>query len=210
MSHDFAKNGERAKGNKAKKPASKASKSGKKPVKKKSQQAKKVTAAAAPKRLIPAWLWFLAGVLSTVSVQVFYHLSQVDVSGTTVVEEKDEAGFDQLIEEVSNNQTPEIRFYDELKHRQVEVSGEKVPEREQEDYNYALQAGSFKNKNDAEQLRAEITLLSLSASIESRQNDAGTLWHRVIVGPFTSRSSLASARSKLINNGIKTIRIKRG
>lgn len=208
MSHDFAKKGDAKKGSKAsgKKPSAK--KTAKKPAAKKTSASKHV----GTKKSAPAWLWFLAGVIATVSVQVFYHLSQVD---TTAIESADNSGptaeeaktFDDEIEKHSKQ--PEIRFYDELKHRVVPVSGDSVAKREQADYNYALQAGSFKNKSDASQMRAEITLLDLNVKVESRRSDSGTLWHRVIVGPFTSRSKLSRARSILINNNIKSIRIKR-
>ena len=157
-------------------------------------------------RLLPAWVWFLAGVISTVALQFFYHLSQIDPS--QIVNEVVERIEPQATSR-QQEKKPEFRFYDELKEREVEVSGNSVAEREQEDYNYALQAGSFKNEADADSLRAEILFLGLDAFIESKKNSSGNIWHRVIVGPFTSRSNLARARSLLINNDIKTMKIKR-
>lgn len=206
MSHDFAKKGEAkkaAKGGGKKTPA-------KKPTKK--SAAKKTPAAkrTEPKKGAPAWLWFLAGVIATLSVQVFYYLSQIEPKPSNTQDGPTVEQVDALDSEIDKHaKQPEFRFYDELKEREVEVSGESVAEREQEDYNYALQAGSFKDKDDAEQMRVEIILLDLEASIESRKSESGTTWHRVIVGPFTSRSKLSRARSILINNNIKSIRIKR-
>ncbi len=200
MSHDFAK----GKGGKA----GAGKKAGKKPAKKPAKKAAAVKKAP-EKKGIPGWVWFLAGVVATVFVQIFYHLSQVDASKITVDDAPE--GSPASIESSDDEKDfrPEFRFYDELKDRVVEVSEESVAEREQEDYSYALQAGSFKSADDAEQLRVEIILLNLEANVESRKNDSGTTWHRVIVGPFTSRSDLARARSILINNDIKTIKIKR-
>ena len=215
MSHDFAKKGD-AKGtgkvsvkkSSAKKPVKKAVKKAGKIVPKKSSAIK----SQAEKKAAPAWLWFLSGVIATISVQVFYHLSLVDTSQVTTVQDgPTEVQADALDDEIDKySHRPEFRFYDELKHREVEVSGNSVAEREQEDYNYALQAGSFKQSTDAESLRAEVILLGLDAEVERRKNDSGTVWHRVIVGPFTSRSKLSKARGILIDNNIKSIRIKRG
>lgn len=208
MSHDFARKGEAKKGSKAGGKKAPAKKSPKKKVVKKIPAAQRVEGEKPAK----AWLWFLAGVIATISVQVFYHLSQVDTSSVDVIDNsgpsvEEATALDDEMEKL--NKQPEIRFYDELKHREVKVSGESVAKREQEDYNFALQAGSFKRKDDASQLRAEIILLDLDAVIESRKSSSGTTWHRVIVGPFTSRSKLSRARSVLINNNIKSIRIKR-
>ena len=191
MSHDFAKAGAKsAKSKAAKKPA--ARKSAKKP--------------APAKRFLPAWLWFLAGVITTIMLQLFYHLAQIDP--TQVVDDIVETVEPNLPEPQSVK--PEFRFYEELKQREVAVSGDSVADREQADYNYALQAGSFKNPADADQRRAEIILLGLDVFVERKQTAAGEVWHKVIVGPFTSRSNLNKARNQLISNDIKTLKIKRG
>ena len=191
MSHDFANAGAKiAKSKAAKKPA--ARKSAKKP--------------APAKRFLPAWLWFLAGVITTIMLQLFYHLAQIDP--TQVVDDIVETIEPKLPEPQSVK--PEFRFYEELKQREVAVSGDSVADREQADYNYALQAGSFKNPADAAQRRAEIILLGLDVFVERKQTAAGEVWHKVIVGPFTSRSNLNKARNQLISNDIKTLKIKRG
>lgn len=191
MSHDFAKAGAKsAKSKAAKKPA--ARKSAKKP--------------APAKRFLPAWLWFLAGVITTIVLQLFYHLAQIDPA--QVVDDIVETIEPKLPEPQSVK--PEFRFYEELKQREVAVSGDSVADREQADYNYALQAGSFKNPADADQRRAEIILLGLDVFVERKQTAAGEVWHKVIVGPFTSRSNLNKARNQLISNDIKTLKIKRG
>lgn len=183
MSHDFAK-----KNNSAKK-------------KRPSTQARKK--APEPKRLIPAWVYFLLGVACTLFVQFFIHLAQVESPGQTQEVEKTERK-----QATVKKQKPEYHFYDALKNQKVTVDSKPVQAREQESYNYALQAGSFKSEQDANQLRAEITLLGLDASIEQRNSNA-TTWHRVIVGPFTSRSKLQKARSILIDNDLPTMVIKR-
>ena len=68
---------------------------------------------------------------------------------------------------------------------------------------------SFKSKNDAEHLRAQLILLNLTAQTERAKVRNGGVWHRVLVGPFTSRSKLAKARSTLLSNNHEALVLKR-
>ncbi|MBT4590854.1 MAG: SPOR domain-containing protein [Porticoccaceae bacterium] len=74
---------------------------------------------------------------------------------------------------------------------------------------YVLQAGSFKNIRDAENLKVELLLMNLSAESESVKSKNGDIWHRVLVGPFTGTSKMASARAKLAENNIDSLKLKR-
>jgi cell division protein FtsN len=78
-----------------------------------------------------------------------------------------------------------------------------------EDSNYLLQIGSFRNKSDAESLRGQVTLLNLSANIETFVNNSGEQWHRVLVGPFANSSKKASAQARLAENRINSLLIQR-
>lgn len=91
----------------------------------------------------------------------------------------------------------------------VKVDVDVVPDVKNEPYRAVLQAGAFRSAEDANQQRAEIMLMGLNANIESSVNDSGTTWHRVIVGPFTSRSDLNKARNTLANNRVSTLVLKR-
>ena len=74
---------------------------------------------------------------------------------------------------------------------------------------YVLQAGSFKNARDAENLKVQLLLMNLSAERESVKSKNGDIWHRVLVGPFTDTSKMASARAKLAENNIDSLKLKR-
>ncbi len=185
MSHDFAKG--KDKGSNKKRPAKKPMNTRKTPEKKR----------------LPGWAFFLCGVAFTLFAQLLYHLAQVD---TKTPDDEPQSATKQKTQEVTK---PVYDFYEKLKTMEVPVPDDVVDEREQENYNYALQAGSFKNRKDADQQRAEIILLGLDATIETRKSESGTTWHRIIVGPFTSRSKLNKARSMLIDNDLPTITIKR-
>lgn len=74
---------------------------------------------------------------------------------------------------------------------------------------YILQAGSFRNGEDAESLRAEIVLLGLDVDIQTVKVDEVT-WHRVRVGPFDSARAADSARRRLQENGHEAMVLRGG
>jgi len=82
---------------------------------------------------------------------------------------------------------------------------ERMAERESEpSRTYTLQAGSFRAKADAETLKAQITLLGLSAEVQSVTVDDQT-WHRVRVGPFDSARAADGARRRLQDNSMEAL-----
>jgi cell division protein FtsN len=74
---------------------------------------------------------------------------------------------------------------------------------------FLLQAGSFRQRDDAERRRAELLLLGLDPKIEESHSDTGR-WFRVYLGPFESRQSMSRARSLTANQNIDTLVLKRG
>ena len=74
---------------------------------------------------------------------------------------------------------------------------------------FMLQAGSFRNARDADNLRARLLLLNLNVHLEKASTRPGETLHRVIVGPFQSDSKLASARVTLAHNGIDNLLLTR-
>lgn len=69
---------------------------------------------------------------------------------------------------------------------------------------FFLQAGSFRRKEDADSLRAQIILLGQSVKVESGTVREET-WHRVLVGPFASREQLGQAQKSLAASGFSNL-----
>ncbi|MGE3298149.1 MAG: SPOR domain-containing protein [Porticoccaceae bacterium] len=86
---------------------------------------------------------------------------------------------------------------------------EKASAEKPSSYEFILQTGSFRTRGDADSLRARLLLLNLRASVESAGAKPGEVWHRVMVGPFTSQETLARARTALQQNGVDSILVKR-
>lgn len=75
------------------------------------------------------------------------------------------------------------------------ASGEK--DASKQNYAYMIQAGSFRSAEEADKLRATLLLEGLNVTTSKVTNHNGSTWHRVMVGPFTSRSKLNSAQDTL-------------
>lgn len=73
---------------------------------------------------------------------------------------------------------------------------------------YILQAGSFRSLEQADQLKAQLTLLGMSISIQTVTINNKDTWHRVRVGPFSDLEQLNAARVRLREHNIKTILLK--
>lgn len=69
---------------------------------------------------------------------------------------------------------------------------------------FFLQAGSFRKRDDADAVRAQIILLGQNVRVETGKVRDET-WHRVLVGPFASREQLAAAQKTLAGNGYSNL-----
>lgn len=105
------------------------------------------------------------------------------------------------------------RFYTLLPESEVvppKVEAYNSTPREQTDYSqYQLQAGSFRSEADAESLRATLLLKGLPNVTSTKVTSAnGSVWHRVRVGPFDSRSKLNKAQDVLVRMNLRPIQVK--
>lgn len=102
---------------------------------------------------------------------------------------------------------PGFRFYEMLPESEVVPPKveEYTPGPAQQDFNYLVQSGSFRSQEDAERQRAQIAFQGLRASIQRIDLDNGSVWYRVNVGPFTSRSQMNSAIDKLVALNIQPL-----
>ncbi|HCS28949.1 MAG TPA: SPOR domain-containing protein [Spongiibacteraceae bacterium] len=158
----------------------------------------------------PSWVVFCAGALCGGFLTFLIFLGGVDNQpGNNTKQEAAVAPKPAKPDKKTDSNT-QFDFFTLLPEREVIVPDEQPRDvaASTEQYNYILQAGSFKTGKDADRRRAELLLLGLEAKIEAVEANGDT-WHRVYVGPFTSRSKLSKARSTLISEGIETLLLKR-
>ncbi len=73
---------------------------------------------------------------------------------------------------------------------------------------YMLQAASFREQGDAQQLSQRLRNLSLVAQISRVQTSGGETWHRVQVGPYEDNRELNRAQDLMITQGIEPLLIR--
>jgi len=109
------------------------------------------------------------------------------------------------------NEKPRFEFYQMLPGNEEPVTEKQFKKAAQQPSlkdKYYLQAGSFQNTEDAENLKAKIAMLGMEAYVQSANLSEKGKWHRVRVGPFTKIDDINKARSSLLQSGIKANLIK--
>ncbi|MYM63585.1 SPOR domain-containing protein [Pseudomaricurvus sp. HS19] len=176
---------------------------------------KKGTRKSSPKRSqVPAWVWLFTGSVLGAFIMFLAFLSGLTPSSTPAPAQPEAPVASKSSPDIPK---PRFDFYQLLKETEVVVQeptpGGKgknsTPEAETVPQEYILQVGSFKKVADADRLRAELILMNLDASVETVTVRNGETWHRVLVGPYTSQSKVANARSTLISNDINPLLLKR-
>ncbi len=170
-------------------------------------------------RSLPGWLWLVTGVAVGVFAFWIYHLDQQ--GSEEPAEEPKTAEPAPPAAEPEPEPERRFRFRELLLEDEVAVPDQTLPPRRRDDpaapqpaptveegYIYVLQAGSFRSHDDADGLRATLTLLGLEARIHSVDLDDGTRWHRVRVGPFDDTEELQRAHSRLEENNIQPLLLR--
>jgi cell division protein FtsN len=79
---------------------------------------------------------------------------------------------------------------------------------EESDAIYLIQVSSFKNEADAESLKVKLMLLNFEVFTEVYEKSTDDVWHRVVVGPYTSKRDSNKARKKLTENNFDSLLLK--
>lgn len=183
-----------------------------------------------PRRPLPAWLWLLTGLLLGGFLAALFWLrgQSAEPGGEWVGARPDRPPQGQpgpaSPRDVPPPPKPRFDFYDLLPKMEVVVPEEELTEPEPEPARtapppesspaaapaaaYLVQVGSFRRAEDADRLRAQLTLLGFDARVAAARLDAGEMRYRVRTGPYAGRQALAAARQRLATNGFDGIVIK--
>lgn len=72
---------------------------------------------------------------------------------------------------------------------------------------YMLQAGAFRNQDDADGVKAKLALIGFEARVIPGEA-GGQVLHRVRVGPFATLDEMNKARARLAESGIETAAVR--
>jgi cell division protein FtsN len=77
-------------------------------------------------------------------------------------------------------------------------------------FSYFVQVGAFSRADDAEQQRARVSLMGMTAKVSEREQSGRTVY-RVRLGPFDRKEDADAAQEKLAGNGVEAalVRVER-
>ncbi|MEQ1621837.1 MAG: SPOR domain-containing protein [Methylococcales bacterium] len=106
---------------------------------------------------------------------------------------------------------PQFDFYTILPEKEVVVPDYEIGTRTREERigqgkgtHYILQAGSFKEFKDADNLKAKLALMGIESRVE-KAKIGNAIWYRIKMGPFDQMASVSSIRARLRQNGIDVV-----
>lgn len=183
--------------------------------------AKKRTGKNAP---LPGWIWLTTGLMIGLFVAFLIYLKdnyQTPASNaTTGTSTKTDARAVRKQASAEELPPPPARtkfdFYTILPEMEVAVPDEDIDRKNRKPEittpvkqgSYILQAGSFKQSEQAERMKASLALIGVEASIQSVTIDNKQTWHRVRIGPYNDVNKLNQVRQRLRENNINAILLR--
>lgn len=164
-----------------------------------------------PQAVAPApgstWRWYGAGVATGVFLSLLLYLGTLPAGPTSGT------GTEAAAAEKTPPK-PRFDFYTMLPEQQITVDVEPAqvatPRTEPvvQGETFLLQAGSFRQPEDAERRRAELLLLGLDPRVEEASGEHGRFF-RVFLGPFQTHAEMSRARGLTTAQNIDTLLMKR-
>ncbi len=175
------------------------------------------------KKPLPGYIWLLAGLAIGLFISFLVYLKKQPVEQVSfkdaVVNELQKAKQSKKSDTAKKDSKPQGKeprfdFYTILPELEVFIPEPEIKPNETPNSGtstlsstaptgtqYLLQAGSFRNHEDAERLKANLALLGVQSSIQSvsLNNDS---WHRVRIGPYSSSQKLHDTLAILKQNNI--------
>jgi cell division protein FtsN len=178
---------------------------------------------------LPGWIWMMGGLAIGLFVAFLVYLNNNQKPGQKNALAKVIEKTLQDVREVKKQQVdtpakpketiaekpkPSFDFYYILPELEVAVPEQELAAQSKQqashpDQNieYILQAGSFRQLEQADQLKAKLALQGIESNIQTVKINADT-WHRVRIGPIRNMSKLEQTRKRLNENGISAIVVK--
>ncbi len=175
---------------------------------------------------LPGWLMLLLGLGTGLLVALFVNMlellrhsrpapavSQAESTPSAVANASPQFDFYRMLPELEVS-VPEDAYYSSPKVRPTTVAAidagqvdEQDATRQRGSERFLLQAGSFKQAQQADELKARLALLGMEAIIEPVVV-GNTTWHRVRLGPFDDRVRAEQARARLGSNQIQAMIVR--
>ncbi len=158
---------------------------------------------------LPGWVWGLLGLSVGLAVAaVIYIAKPIPPAETAAAPEK--GVIKKAPIKIPPKEPSRFSFYELLPSYEVVIprSEDDKPAVIAEPGSYVIQVGSFRERAQAEQQKAQLALLGVESRIEQVTIDNNQNWFRVRVGPEKDLGKLHLITSRLAENKIKGVVMK--
>lgn len=157
------------------------------------------------------------GLFVAVIVYFHEHSATIKVNNSLI---KNELKTTQLEQETKENTVqkhkPKFDFYKILPNKEVNISEwESIEDNENDEIItsdesaiFVLQVGSFKEFNAADEVKAKLALMGVTADIQRVVINGQDVRHRVRVGPYKNLEELQKAKDRLLTNDLNFMTLK--
>jgi len=162
--------------------------------------------------LIGLFFGFLLGLGVAAGIAIYFFRTPMPFADRAKAPEKTSPADENLPEPAKAAKTedkPRFDFYrilpgreEQVTERQMRDAANKAGKAGATKDAYFLQAGSFQNPADADNLKARIALMGLEASVEPANLAEKGVWYRVRLGPYTRVDEINRIRQQLTQNGV--------
>lgn len=119
-------------------------------------------------------------------------------------------------ESIAQLPEPQFDFYQILPNKEVNISEWESAEEDvtaensahQQPSMFVLQVGSFKEYQSADEIKAKLALMGITADIQRVVINGQDVRHRVRVGPYKDASKLQQAKDRLLANDLDFMLLK--
>jgi cell division protein FtsN len=163
-------------------------------------------------RGLPGWVWLIAGIaLGFVGAAGYYISRPTDVQAVLEpLGDKVKAGRKKIT--IPPKEPSRFAFYELLPNYEVVIPKEALkPESKTPAVHatpqgqYLIQVGSFRDRKEAEQQRANLALLGIESRVEKVTIDNEQTWYRVRIGPEKDQRRVENILGRLEENEIKAM-----
>lgn len=158
------------------------------------------------------------GLFIAVIVYFHEHSATIEKNNTLLVDEPtldEKVIADNSNEDIAQLPEPEFDFYKILPNKEVNISEWESVEEENtsapkpnEPVMFVLQVGSFKQFGAADEIKAKLAMMGVTADIQRVVINGQDVRHRVRIGPYKNTNKLQQARDRLLANDLDFMLLK--
>lgn len=164
---------------------------------------------------MPGWVWLLMGVAIGFVVAAGYYISRPAHDAQSTAEAPDGKSRTAARKKIAipPKEPSRFAFYELLPSYEVVIPRESLkteprsagPAADGSKERFLIQVGSFKDRKEAEQQKANLALLGIESRVEQVTIDNRQTWYRVRVGPEKNPERVQTVLTRLEENDIKAL-----